>query len=299
VELSVVTPDGGCIAVGVGYRKAHQSDWLSAVGTPCTEVLPDHFFDDPAAIEPLARHARLAFHDVGLSLGTEGPLDSIAKLRLERIRELASAARPLLFSDHLAATRSPSGLDIGHLFPICFTADTLARIADKVAFVREHLQLPVALENLAAPFVLPGSTMDEADFCWALFERAGTGLVLDLTNLLYNCRNRGLEPFAELARYPLQAVWQVHLSGGSRDRDGFWHDTHSSPVESDSYRMLEWLVERVDPPIIIIERDQALPPLSSLIGEAQEAERRRQRARDRARGSAGVTTHDRGQEGPP
>jgi uncharacterized protein (UPF0276 family) len=295
-----VTPGDGPFGAGVAYRKAHRRQWHSAAGTPATEIVPDHFFADPAELESLAGHAQLVFHDVGLSLGTEGPLDGVARVRIERIRELASAARPLLFSDHLAATRSPSGLDIGHLFPIRFTPDTLARIADKVACVRERLQLPVALENLAAPFVLPGSTMDEADFCWALFESAGAGLVLDLTNLLYNCRNHGLDPFTELARYPLHAVWQVHLSGGSLGGDGFWHDTHSSPVENDSHELLESLIERAEPKLVIIERDQALPPFSHLLEEAREVERRLQRARERRAKARGTPmTQPKDQESTP
>jgi len=264
---------GGHVGAGVAYRKSHRALWLSGAGPVVTEVIPDHFFAATGDLESLARHAHIVFHDVGLSLGTEAPLDRTALARLDRIRELTSIVQPLLFSEHLAATRSPSELDVGHLFPIRFTADSLERFADKVAFVADRLGVPIALENLAFPFQLPGSSMTEAEFCWALTERTGCGLLLDLTNLAYNCRNFGLDPRAELQRYPLQAVWQVHLSGGTL-RDGFWHDTHASSVESESLDLLEFLSESVLPRVVIVERDQELPGLAELTAQARDAERR-------------------------
>jgi uncharacterized protein len=281
----------GYVGAGVAYRKSHRALWLAGAGTAVTEVIPDHFFSAPGELEPVARRAQLVFHDVGLSLGTEAPLDTTAIERLDRIRELTGVARPLLFSDHLAATRAPSGLDVGHLFPICFTADSLARFADKVAFVADRLRVPIALENLAFPFQLPGSSMTEAEFCWALTERTPCGLLLDLTNLAYNCHNFGLDPRAELQHYPLHAVWQVHLSGGTR-LDGFWHDTHANTVEPESLDLLELLSESVLPRVVIVERDQRLPALAELTEQAREADRRvtRGRAARSARDETGLCT---------
>ena len=66
----------------------------------------------------------------------------------------------------------------------------------------------IALENIAAPFSVPGNELTEAEFLSALVDRTGCGVLLDLTNLLYNARNEGRDPCELVSEYPLEAVAQ-------------------------------------------------------------------------------------------
>jgi uncharacterized protein (UPF0276 family) len=280
--------------IGVSYRHAHRDALLA--GPPrelVLEVVPDHFFADPDALAPLAERYPIVFHETGLSLATAGDT-SVAKARLGRIAELARIARPRLFGDHLAITRSPSGIDLGHLAPVWLVPETLDLVCDRVRAIADVLGVPVVVENISAPFAIPHATMSEPEFFARLVERTGCGMLLDVTNLLVDTRNDlgaprtgfspdGSNPLgalgverarARLREYPLAAVRQIHLAGPRRDRDARWIDSHSEPVDDGTYELLAD-VARARPPIqaIVVERDANLGSLDELIAEATRAAR--------------------------
>ena len=258
--------------VGLSYRRAHRAALLDGRGPRVLEILPDHFFAEPEALAALAERYTLVFHDVGLSLATVGAASEL-RARCARITALIRRARPVLFSDHLALTRSPGGVDLGHLAPAWLTPALLEHLSAQVSALQDALGVPVALENIAAPFVIPGG-MPEPEFLARLVERTGCGLLLDLTNLLLTARNDGGDARRRLQEYPLHAVRQVHLAGGFRDRRGIWVDSHSEPVEDESYALLAELRAR-SPELmaIVIERHDKLPELAQLMLEVERARR--------------------------
>src|SRR5262249_37140067 len=157
----------------------------------------------------------LVFHEVGLSLGTaDGSAVGAARALLAQLRGLVDLARPRLFSDHLALTRSPEGVDLGHLAPLWYTRESLRIVIEHVRACQDVLGVPIALENIAAPFVLPHAEMSEPEFFAALVEATGCGMLLDLTNLLLTARNFGFDPRKRMLEYPLSSVVAVHLAGG-------------------------------------------------------------------------------------
>jgi uncharacterized protein (UPF0276 family) len=250
--------------VGVGWRRP-LAEGLAAHPPEVLEVVPDHFFADPAGIEALALLCPLVLHDVGSSVATE----ERDPQRLARLRDLVSRCRPMLFSDHLALTRSPSGVDLGHLAPIWRTRAQLDVVVGRVKELQDVLSVPVALENIASPFDIPGG-IDEADFFGELVERTGCGLLIDVTNALYDARNGGPSPEDRLSRFPLESAWQVHLAGGNA-RGDWWIDSHAAPVEAESYALMRMLRERAPLKAAIVERDAHLPAASELLAEARRA----------------------------
>jgi len=257
------------VIAGIGYRRAHRGALLAQQQPVVLEVMPDHFFADPDAIVPLAERYPIVFHDVGMSVATAGDT-SVARARLQRIRALAELAKPMLFSEHLAITRSPSGVDLGHLAPVWYTDEVLELVCDRVRALQDVLGIPVALENISAPFVIPGA-MSEPEFFARLVERTGCSMLLDVTNVLVDSRNHGFDARARVREYPLAAVRQVHLAGGVRDHDGRWIDSHSEPVAAESYALLG---ELAGSPLqaIVVERDNKLRTLAELVAEALQAE---------------------------
>ena len=261
------------VGAGIGYRRAHHAELMAQDGQgeypDLLELIPAHFIGNPEAAAHLAERYPLVLHEVGLSIGTSRD-GALSRDLLRRIRELARITRPLLFSDHLAMTRSPSGVDLGHLAPIWYTEEMLAHVSDRVREWQDCLGMPVALENIAAPFVIPEADMTEGEFFTRLVDATGCAMLLDVTNMLANGRNFGFEPAGRLFDYPLSAVRQVHLAGGVVV-DGFFVDSHSEPVESASFALLEKLRGHAPLVAIVVERDEKLPALHDLMLEVKRA----------------------------
>lgn len=256
---------------GIGYRAVHRKALLAGEARPeVLEVMPDHFFAQPSAIEPLADLCPLVMHDVGLSVGTAGPPDTE---RLDRIADLVRRARPRWFSDHLCLSRGPDGTDLGHLGPLWYSEGLLRQVIETVQRWQDRLGVPVALENITAPFVIPHADYTEPAFLRAVVEATGCGVLLDLTNLWINSQNMGFDPLARLAEYPLEAVVQVHLAGGFEGDGAWWIDSHTRPVADASFDLLAALRHRAPVECIIIERDDAIPALPALLAEAEHASR--------------------------
>ena len=139
-------------------------------------------------------------HGIGLSLGSAEGLDPV---RLERLAEVVEAVRPPWFSEHIAFTRA-GGIEIGHLMPLPFNREAVETVARNVETLRKALPdgVPVALENIAYRFTLPGSDLTEAEFVRAVVEEAGVHLLLDLENVHANAANHGYDPIAFLESLP-------------------------------------------------------------------------------------------------
>jgi uncharacterized protein (UPF0276 family) len=260
---------------GIGHRRRYHDRLLAASADEqpaVLEIMPSHFLADPQRLAPLAERYPIVFHDVGLSLGTVPGGDDTTWARAGRLRELCALARPRLVSDHLALTRSPGGIEVGHLLPIPRTAESLAVVAAAVSRLQDRLRLPVALENIAAPFELAGAELSEPELLGELTRRTGCGLLLDLSNLLVNARNHGFDAARRLAEYPLESVWAVHLAGARRQGE-MWVDSHDAPVEAAAQALLAPLRGRAPLATIVVERDHRLPPLGELVAESRSIAR--------------------------
>jgi uncharacterized protein (UPF0276 family) len=241
--------------------------------------MPEHFFAAPGDLDALAERYPLVFHSVSLSLGTAYPggrPDRAAFAREERIRALVERARPRWVSDHLAITRSPAGVDLGHLCPVPCTRAAVRVLTERVARLQDSFGVPLAIENIAHPFRLEGSErsergLTEAELLSEVVATTGCKVLLDLTNLVYDARNFGLDAPTELGKLPLGAVVAVHLAGGARGGDGFWADTHAEPVEPEALALLPLVARAAPLEAIVIERDAHLPGLAELCAEARRA----------------------------
>jgi uncharacterized protein (UPF0276 family) len=130
-----------------------------------------------------------------------------------------------------------------------------------------ELDVPLALEPIAALFDWPENEYTEPDFLTELIERTDTLLLLDVANLYTNARNRGQDPRAQLDRLPLDRVGYVHVAGGS-EHDGRYHDTHTDPVPDAVLGLLGELVDRLpSAPPVMLERDGRYPPAAELAAE--------------------------------
>ena len=259
------------LGVGLGFREPFRGElFLARDRVDFLEITADHYFDPTpekqAELDLLADHFTLIPHGLDLSLGGAEGLD----LRyLDRFAQLVDRLRPPWWSEHVAFTRA-GGIALGHLAPVPWDQESLDVLAANIARACEQIPAPLIVENITAPFVLPGAEMDEAAFLTALTERTGCGLLLDVANLQANAANHGFDPIAFLDRLPLDRVVQLHFAGGHQG-GGRVIDSHSGPTPPEVWDLLEAVVARAPVKGIILERDEALPPFGELLDELDRA----------------------------
>ncbi|MEW1889811.1 DUF692 domain-containing protein [Streptomyces sp. NPDC085659] len=260
------------LGIGIGWRPEIADevealpglDWVEAVAENlCADHLPD------SLVRLRERGVTVVPHGVSLGLGGADRPDP------GKLADLAARATLLgapLVTEHIAFVRAGGPrtgspvLEAGHLLPVPRTRAALDVLCENVRIAQDALPVPLALENIAALVSWPGEELTEGQFLAELVERTGVRLLIDVANLHTNHVNRGEDPAAALDGLPVEAIAYVHVAGGV-EKDGVWHDTHAHPVTAPVLDVLAELRSRVDPPGVLLERDEAFPPPGELAGE--------------------------------
>ncbi|MGW3544799.1 DUF692 domain-containing protein [Nocardia niigatensis] len=200
-------------------------------------------------------------HGISLSLGGSEAVDD------RRVSHLADCARTLgspLVSEHIAFVRA-GGLEAGHLLPVPRTREALDALERNIFRASRQLDVPLAVENIAALFEWPDAEYTEAEFLQELVERTGVYLLLDIANVYANARNTSRDPLAELLRLPAERVAYCHIAGG-HESGGRYIDTHVHPVPAEVLALVaEFSADRPLP--LMLERDGNYPPATELAAE--------------------------------
>lgn len=245
------------LGVGLGYRRELDAAIIAnQEPIDCLEIITENFLDTPVGgpLEQLRDRFALVPHGIEMSIGTEGPLDLTY---LDDLAQLVARAGAPWCSDHLSFTRA-GGVSIGQLTPLMRTRDLADDIAGKARQVQEQVGTPFLLENITYHLDFPAE-LSEAEFITRVIEKAGCGLLLDLTNVFVNATNHGYDPIEFLNSIPLERVVQMHLAGGYWS-EGTLLDSHSAPVPAEVWELLEYVSDRT-PALrcVILERDQEFP----------------------------------------
>lgn len=221
----------------------------------------------PAPLRSLAAAGTTVIpHGVRLSLGGTEPVEP------DRVAHLAACAEAVgapLVSEHISFVRA-GGREAGHLLPLPRTREALDVLAANIARTRSELDVPLAVEPIAALFDWPEDEFTEPEFLTRLLDRTGALLLLDVANVYANALNRGQDARAVLDAMPLDRIAYCHVAGGSAEptHDGLYHDTHTDPVPDAVLALLEHLVARCpSAPPVMLERDGRYPPAETLRAE--------------------------------
>ncbi|MFF2235626.1 multinuclear nonheme iron-dependent oxidase [Streptomyces anulatus] len=260
------------LGIGIGWRPEIAAeveslsgiDWVEAVAENlCADHLPD------SLVRLRERGVTVVPHGVALGLGGADRPDPVRLASLAARAELLGAP---LVTEHIAFVRAGGPLtasprlEAGHLLPVPRTWDALDVLCENVRIAQDSLPVPLALENIAALITWPDEELTEGQFLAELVERTGVRLLIDVANLHTNHVNLGQDPAKALDELPVEAIAYVHVAGGV-ERNGVWHDTHAHPVTAPVLEVLAELRSRVDPPGVLLERDDAFPPTAELAGE--------------------------------
>jgi uncharacterized protein (UPF0276 family) len=201
-------------------------------------------------------------HGVSLSLGGASLPDL---KRIKRLNDLAQRFDSPFVSEHIAFVRGKT-LDSGHLLPVPRTRSAVKVLVENISFCKEHLAVPLVLENIAYLCDWKNSELDEAEFVTEILEATDSMMLLDVANLMANSLNHNFDAVEFLKKIPLQRIAYVHVAGGVM-RDGLYHDTHAHPVALPVHELLTRLCELVQPPRVMLERDDLFPQAGILNAE--------------------------------
>ena len=276
-------------AVGIGYRSPI-GDWTrtNLAHFDVLEITVDHCISSgetvASGIFDLVGRIPMTAHGIGLSIGTDVPLDLAY---LDQVATIVDKLRAPAYSEHLAFTRAP-GRDLANLLPLPKTEDVAEAIIAKVRVVQSRVPVPFLLENISYLFEWPESDLTDAEFLNLICGETGAGLLLDVENLYLNAHNHRFDAHAFLNELPAGIVKEVHMAGGiTIEKDflarPFLADSHSHPVPDAALDLLDHVLARHAPETVVLERDDRLLEFDEILDDV-----RRIRARIAAMQSGSV-----------
>jgi uncharacterized protein (UPF0276 family) len=284
-------------AIGLGYRTAI-GNWTrdNLERFDILEITVDHCVGGgksaALAIFDLVGRIPLTAHGIGLSIGTDVPLDLAY---LDKVAAIVERLRAPAYSEHLAFTRTP-GRDLANLLPLPKTEAVAESIMAKVRTVQSRVPVPFLLENITYLFEWPDSDLSDAEFLNLICRETGAGLLLDVENLYLNAHNHGFDPYEFLDALPAGLVKEVHVAGGVTVRKDFLErpllaDSHSHPVPDGALDLLDRVLARHSPEAIVLERDDRLDATDEILDDIA-------RIRSRIAGRYSESTRDHASVGP-
>jgi len=271
-DLYVRTPPRRTPAgAGIGLRLSHiaeivatrpQAGWL--------EIHPENFLSNPHAFELLTELSHIypiSLHTVGISVGSAGGID---RSHLARIRTLVDRIDPVFVSGHLAWSTYKSEY-LNDLLPLPFNMESLRVVTTHVNEVQDALGRPYLVENPASYVAFANNRCRETEFLSELVLRTGCRLLCDVSNVVVSGHNLRYDPHEYLDCLPSDAIAEVHLGGYTAEEE-YLIDTHAAAIADPAWELYAYAMGRFGPRPTLIEWDNEMPPLATLLAEARRAD---------------------------
>lgn len=259
------------LGYGLGLRTEHYNDiletkpkvdWFEALSENYMVPggMPLDFLDKIRADYPVVMHG------VSLSIGSVTPFD---ESYLRDLRKLADRIQPAWISDHLCWT-GVHGQNMHDLLPLPYTEETANHVAERVGIVQDYLGRRILLENVSSYASYVDSTMTEWEFISLICEKADCFLLLDVNNIYVSSYNHNFKAKTFIDGVPKNRVQQIHLAGHHNHGD-YIIDTHDAPVIDPVWELYRYAITKLGQVSTMIERDDNMPPLATLVEELQIA----------------------------
>jgi len=210
----------------------------------------------------------VSLHGVGLSLGSADGLDAG---HLDRVVGLVDRIDPGLVSEHLTWSVS-DGNYLGDLLPLPLTEEAIEVVSRNIDCFQHASRRQILVENPSSYFHYRHSTIPESEFLVAIARRTGCGILCDVNNVFVSAFNHGWDPQAYLSALPPAIVKELHLGGHAveqlSDNVILRIDDHGSHVDPAVWDLFRTAVQHFGPRPTLIEWDTNIPPLETLIREA-------------------------------
>ncbi len=277
---------------GIGLRLPHIAEVVAtSPPVPFFEIHPETFLANPHATELLLEVADrypVSVHTVGVSVGSAEGVDAA---HLARVRKIVDLIDPVLLSGHVAWS-THAGEYLNDLLPLPYNSVTAGILSDHIQQVQDAFGRPYLLENPSSYIGFGASTMTEPEFLAELVARTGCRLLCDVSNVYLSAHNMGFDARRYLEALPPDAVAELHLGGFEPEDDGepgrtLLVDTHGSAIAAGPWELYEYAVSLFGALPTLIERDNDIPGLTTLVAESRTARAHAQRGLEHRHACAG------------
>ncbi len=256
---------------GVGFRSIHHDAFSTGPAVGWIEAHTENYFHEGGAAARALERARanypLSLHGVGLGLGSA---DGIDLAHLEQVRRAIRRFEPALVSEH-ACWGHAGGEWFNDLLPLPFTDEAAEILARQVAQAQDFLGSQLLIENVSAYVTFEHSHLTEWEFLAAVVQESGCALLLDVNNVYVSSRNLGQDAHAFIRGLPRAAVREIHLAGHSNNGTVLIDD-HGSRVCDEVWELYDFTLAHVGARPTLIEWDNDIPPVETLVAEAGRAD---------------------------
>ena len=192
-------------------------------------------------------------------------MEGIDRSQLRRLRAFIDAIDPFLVSGHLAWS-THEGAYLNDLLPLPFDEETLRLLTRHLGEVQDGLGRPYVIENPSSYVGFATSTMSELEF------------LCDVSNVYLSAHNMEYDPYPFIDGLPADAIRELHLGGFTLEDDeanpgaALLVDTHATAITESVWDLYAHTLRRFGPTPTIIEWDNDIPALATLLDEATRAD---------------------------
>ena len=257
---------------GIGLRSCHYKTIIEtqpAIGW--FEAVSENYMVDGGPslnyLDAIRQNYPMVLHGVGLSLGSTEPLN---QTYLKKLKHLQERVEPTWISDHLSWS-SAHGQYLHDLLPLPFTQEAINHVVERIRHTQDYLGTQILIENPSSYFEFKEDEMTEWTFINTIANQADCFILLDINNVYVSAINHGFDPEQYLANIAINRVKQFHLAGFT-DNKHYLFDTHGELIKQPVWDLYQVALQRFGKVPTLIEWDQNIPPLSTLMAEANKAE---------------------------
>jgi len=261
------SPSSRSAGFGLGLRTSHYPDFLAAQQPlDWLEIITDNFLVEGGKplhmLERIRRDYPMAMHGVAMSIGAAKGLDLTY---LHKVKALADRIEPLWVSDHLCWI-GPGPQQLHDLYPMPYTDEAARHVITHIQQAQDVLQRRLVIENVSSYINFAGNAASEWQFLSHIANVSDCLLLVDVNNIYVSSVNHRFDPQDYLNALPPERVQQIHLAGHS-DHGSYIVDTHDHPVAAPVWQLYAHACQRFGSVATMIERDDDIPPLPTLLEE--------------------------------
>lgn len=262
------TPKG----VGIGFRMDLATELLERApeSVRWLELHPENYIRRGGVYRRRLHQARerwpLVTHGLTMSYGCPEPHE---REYMQKLTDFVADVKTPWHSDH-ACFGGAHGCYVHDLLPVPFTDEAARTMVARVREAQDALDVDVAIENVSYYVAQSEEPLDEVDFLVEVLEESDAKLMLDVNNVFVNSQNFGFDAKRWIDRVPFERVVQMHVAGHFIRPDGLRIDTHGEAICDGVYDLLDYTLRRVGEVPVLLERDNNIPPLDTVLAEVAE-----------------------------